>query len=49
MIGNDFLRFVEDFLVIRADRIVRFMDDVYLFGDDLNGLKADFAEIQRDC
>lgn len=46
MIGNDFLRFV-DSSAIRADRIVRFMDDVYLFGNDLNGLKADFAEIQR--
>jgi hypothetical protein len=47
MIGNDFLRFIEDSSVIRADRIVRFMDDVYLFGDDFNGLKADFAEVQR--
>jgi hypothetical protein len=47
MIGNDFLRFIEDSSAIRADGIVRFMDDVYLFGDDLNGLKADFAEVQR--
>ncbi|WP_340316965.1 antiviral reverse transcriptase Drt5 [Rhizorhabdus argentea] len=47
MIGNDFLRFIEDSSTVRAERIVRFMDDVYLFGDDLNGLKADFAEVQR--
>lgn len=47
MIGNDFLRFIEDSSSVRAERTVRFMDDVYLFGDDLNGLKADFAEIQR--
>ncbi len=47
MIGNDFLRFIEDSSLIRADRIVRFMDDVYLFDDSLTSLKADFAEVQR--
>lgn len=47
MIGNDFLRFIEDSAIIRADSIVRFMDDIYLFGNDLNRLKADFAESQR--
>lgn len=47
MIGNDFLRFIEDSSAIRADRIERFMDDVYLFGDDLNALTADFSEVQR--
>lgn len=47
MIGNDFLRFIEASASVRAPTILRFMDDVYLFGDDLNALKADFAEIQR--
>lgn len=47
MIGNDFLRFIEASASVRAQKILRFMDDVYLFGDDLNALKADFAEIQR--
>jgi len=47
MIGNDFLRFIEDSSAIRADQIVRFMDDVYLFGDDLNVLTADFAHVQH--
>lgn len=47
MIGNDFLRFIEASANVRAPTILRFMDDVYLFGDDLNALKADFAEIQR--
>ncbi|QEL22940.1 hypothetical protein FQV39_10430 [Bosea sp. F3-2] len=47
MIGNDFLRFIEASANIRAPQILRFMDDVYLFGNDLNALKADFAEIQR--
>lgn len=47
MIGNDFLRFIEESSSIRAARIVRFMDDVYLFGDDLNALTADFSHVQR--
>lgn len=47
MIGNDFLRFIEASANIRAPKILRFMDDVYIFGDNLNELKADFSEIQR--
>lgn len=47
MIGNDFLRFIEASASIEAPKILRFMDDVYLFGNDLNALKADFAETQR--
>jgi hypothetical protein len=47
MIGNDFLRFIEESSAIRAPRIVRFMDDIYLFGDDLNALTADFSHVQR--
>lgn len=47
MIGNDFLRFIEESSTLRAQRIVRFMDDVYLFGDDLNSLTADFARVQH--
>ena len=47
MVGNDFLRFIEDSSAIRAKRIVRFMDDVYLFGDDLNALTADFSRVQH--
>jgi hypothetical protein len=47
MIGNDFLRFIEDSSAIRAGQITRFMDDVYLFGDDLNALTADFAHVQH--
>lgn len=47
MIGNDFLRFIENCSSIRAHKIIRFMDDIYLFGDDLSELKGDFAELQR--
>lgn len=47
MIGNDFLRFIENSSSIQARQVVRFMDDIYLFGDDINSLQADFAEAQR--
>ncbi|MGI9363335.1 MAG: antiviral reverse transcriptase Drt5 [Parasphingorhabdus sp.] len=47
MIGNDFLRFIENSSTIRSSNIMRFMDDVYIFGDNMGELKADFAEVQR--
>ncbi|EJT04999.1 antiviral reverse transcriptase Drt5 [Rhizobium sp. CCGE 510] len=47
MIGNDFLRFIEDSSMVKASLIVRFMDDIYLFGNKLEDLKSDFDEIQR--
>lgn len=47
MIGNDFMRFVEESALLHATQVARFMDDVYLFGNDLDQLKADFAETQR--
>ncbi|RWM13737.1 MAG: hypothetical protein EOR73_28165 [Mesorhizobium sp.] len=47
MIGNDYLRFVEAAATVRAPTILRFMDDVYLFGDDMGALRGDFAEVQR--
>ena len=47
MIGNDFLRFIEESANVRSAFISRFMDDVYLYDNNLNVLKKDFAEIQR--
>lgn len=47
MIGNDFLRFIENTSAIRCGTIPRFMDDIYLFDDDMDVLLTDFAEIQR--
>lgn len=47
MIGNDFLRFIEESHAIKSSLIVRFMDDIYMFSDDVNELSADFAEVQR--
>jgi hypothetical protein len=47
MIGNDFLRFVEESSSIRAPRVARFMDDIVLLGDKEKDLMADFSELQR--
>lgn len=47
MIGNDFLRFIENSSSIRSERILRFMDDIYFFSDNLATLKADFARAQE--
>lgn len=47
MIGNDFLRFLEESSVLNADKMLRFMDDVIILGDDANALQADFTELQR--
>ena len=47
MIGNDFIRFIEDSSAIQSRRIARFMDDIYFFDDDMSLLRSDFAEAQR--
>ena len=46
MIGSDFLRFVEEFHGIRANAVVRFMDDFVLFSDSERILRHDFIVIQ---
>lgn len=47
MIGNDFLRFIEESHSIKSSSVSRFMDDVYLFSDNRDDLIIDFAEVQR--
>lgn len=47
MIGNDFLRFVDDFHDLKSDQLIRFMDDIYLFSDDQQVIDDDFQTIQR--
>ncbi len=47
MIGNDFLRFIEESTFLKATSIHRFMDDVYLFGKTLEDVQSDFDSIQR--
>jgi hypothetical protein len=47
MIGNDFLRFLEESAQLKSSKIARFMDDVYMFDDDSDVLKQDFEVAQR--
>jgi hypothetical protein len=47
MIGNDFLRFVEQHHGVKAEAAVRFMDDIVLFSDSRERLTEDFYFIQK--
>jgi hypothetical protein len=47
MIGNDFLRFVEQYHDLKSDQIIRFMDDIVLFADNEQAIADDFQTIQR--
>lgn len=47
MIGNDFLRFIDNYHDLKSDQIIRFMDDIYLFSDSMDNLSDDFQSIQR--
>lgn len=47
MVGNDFLRFVEQHHSIKSSAIVRFMDDFCLYSDDPDALTVDFHAIQK--
>jgi hypothetical protein len=47
MIGNDFLRFIEESMFIKSSNIRRFMDDFYIFGNSMDEVLADFYHIQK--
>jgi hypothetical protein len=47
MIGNDFLRFIDNFHELKSDEFVRFMDDMYIFSNDESAIAGDFQVIQR--
>lgn len=47
MIGNDFLRFVEQHHAVKSDAVVRFMDDFVLFSNSSDRLTEDFYHIQK--
>lgn len=47
MLGNEFLKFVDLHGPLKSTKIVRFMDDIKLFDDDLGVLNADFTKIQQ--
>jgi hypothetical protein len=47
MIGNDFLRFIENFSLLQSDQVLRFMDDICLLDEDESKLISDFDVIQK--
>jgi hypothetical protein len=47
MIGNDFLRFVDNHHALKSKQLLRFMDDFYLFSDDADAIRSDFMLIQK--
>jgi hypothetical protein len=46
MIGNDFLKFIDNSSRLRSTRLIRFMDDVALFSNSRDDLLTDFYTIQ---
>lgn len=47
MIGNDFLRFIDNFHGLKSEVMIRFMDDMYLFDDNEKNITSDFLLIQK--
>ncbi len=47
MIGNDFLRYIDDFHDVKSEAYVRFLDDMYWFSDNEKTPYDDFQTIQR--
>ena len=47
MIGNDFLRFIDNHHELKSKELVRFMDDFYLFSGEEQNLSDDFQLVQR--
>jgi len=47
MIGNDFLRYVEQFHGLKCEAVVRFMDDFVLFSNSRRNLRHDFITAQK--
>lgn len=47
MIGNDFLRFIEENCLIKSKSVHRFMDDICLVDEDESNLISDFVMIQQ--
>lgn len=47
MVGNDFLRYIDEHHSLRSGTLLRFMDDIYLFSDSSEVLQRDFIYIQK--
>lgn len=46
VIGAEFLKFVDNSMLLKCELMVRFMDDFYLFSDDESVLTNDFIAVQ---
>ena len=47
MIGNDFLRFIDNHHGLKSSQLLRFMDDFYLFSDNEADVRGDYILIQQ--
>ena len=47
MIGSHYVNFVDYAARLDSENMIRFMDDFYLFSDDIDRLVSDFIEAQR--
>ncbi len=47
MIGAEFMKFIDNSISIRCSLTLRFMDDIYIFDNDIAKLRLDFINIQR--
>lgn len=47
IIGSNFLQYIDRSIQVKAESLVRFMDDFYLFSDSLDILKQDYLTIQK--
>ena len=47
MIGNDFLRFVDNYFGLKSEQYIRFMDDIILFSDSSEKIADDFQTVQQ--
>lgn len=47
VLGNYFLTFIDNSMKVEAEVLLRFMDDFYLFSNNLNILISDFIQIQK--
>jgi len=47
MVGNDFLRFIDNYHGLKSEKFLRFMDDIYLFSNEQSVVENDFQIIQK--
>lgn len=47
VIGAEFLKFIDDHRFLKSERLLRFMDDIFLFSDSEEVIRKDFILIQQ--